>query len=72
MCFLNLIIFHHLDGSKTVDRKVFASGAQLEQFLDAAEDIVDKDGWNPSHGMIDKSWAERNALKEGVRLVCRC
>jgi hypothetical protein len=54
-----------------VDRREFASEAQVEQFLDAAEDIIDKDGWNPSHGMIDKSWAERNALEEGICLgVC--
>ena len=44
----------------------FASEAQLEQFFSAVEDIIEQDGWNPSHGMIDKTWAERNALEEGM------
>ena len=44
----------------------FASGAQLEQFLNAAGEIVDQDEWIPSHGMIDKTWAERNALEGGM------
>jgi hypothetical protein len=38
----------------------------MEQFLDAVDEIVDQDSWNPNHGMIDKSWAERKALEEGV------
>lgn len=37
--------------------------------MDAVNDIVDQDEWNPSHGMIDKSWAERNALEAGGWVV---
>jgi hypothetical protein len=57
---------YHLEGTKEVEIQDFASGAQLEQFLNAAGDTVDQDEWIPSHGMIDKTWAERNALEEGM------
>jgi hypothetical protein len=60
------LISHTQGGTKEVNIEDFASGAQLGKFMDAVGDIVDQDGWNPSHGMIDKSWAERNALEEGV------
>jgi hypothetical protein len=49
-----------------VDLQEFASKVQSENFLDAVYEVVDQDGWNPSHGMIDKSWAERNVLEEGM------
>lgn len=65
MFFITHIMSYHLDGSQ-VERDGFASDTQFEQFLDAARDIVDKDQWSPSHGMIDKTWAERNALEEGI------
>ncbi len=70
MSSITYIMFYHLGGSQVVEREGFSSDAQFEQFLDAARDIVVKDQWNPSHGMIDKTWAERNALQEGKYVVC--
>jgi len=63
---LSVLISHTQDGTKEHNIQDFASEAQLEQFLDAVDEIVDQDGWNPSHGMIDKTWAEKNALEKGV------
>jgi hypothetical protein len=44
----------------------YASPEQLEQVQEAALHIRDKDGWFPSRAMIDKSAAERNALRMGM------
>ena len=47
----------------------YKNSEQIEDLLESAQEIVEKDTWIPHMAMIDKSMAEKNALKAGMEFL---
>lgn len=57
-----------LDNPDSIQEENYKSKDQIQDLLEQADEIVNQGSWSPKMAMIDKSFAERNALAEGANL----
>jgi hypothetical protein len=56
------------DNSDVLNKNNFLSEAQISSLMQQAQHISNLNAWMPTMAMIDKSFAERNALEQGMNI----